>query len=44
MPAIQCPLTGCQYSTDDTEPVLAAAQLNIHPLSHTLVEAIEDGV
>ena len=35
MPAIGCPLPGCQYSTDDTEAVLAAAQLNLHALSHT---------
>lgn len=35
MPAVTCPLAGCGYSTDDTEPVLAAAQLNLHAISHT---------
>jgi len=35
MSAIGYPLAGCQYSTDDTEPVLVAAQLKIHSLSLT---------
>ena len=35
MPTITCPLDGCRYTTDDTEAVLAAAQLNLHALSHT---------
>ena len=34
MPAATCPLPGCTYTTDDTEPVLAAAQLNLHALTH----------
>lgn len=35
MPATACPFDGCGYKTDDLDPILAAAQLNIHALSHT---------
>ena len=34
MPAATCPLPGCTYTTDDAEPVLAAAQLNLHALTY----------
>ena len=30
MPAIACPLPDCDYSTDDVEPGLATALLNLH--------------
>ena len=34
MPVINCPIPACEYYTDDTEAILAAAQLNIHALTH----------
>jgi len=33
MPAINCPI--CEYQTDDNDAVAAAAQLNIHALTHS---------
>ena len=36
MPAIQCPVDGCSYSTpDDLDPVVVAALLNAHTTSHS---------
>ena len=34
MPVINCPITTCAYTTDDVEAIIAAAQLNIHTLTH----------
>ena len=34
MPVINCPITTCAYTTDDVEAIIAAAQLNIHALTH----------
>ena len=34
MPAITCPLPGCDYATEDVDAVAAAAQLNLHALIH----------
>ena len=34
MPEINCPFPACEYKTDDIEAVLAAAQLNIHAITH----------
>ena len=34
MPVINCPITTCAYATDDVEAIIAAAQLNIHALTH----------
>ena len=34
MPEINCPFPECEYKTDDIEAVLAAAQLNIHAITH----------
>ena len=42
MPAVNCPIPGCNFSTADTEPVLAAAQLNLHALAHTHATATAD--
>ena len=33
MPKAKCPL--CHYETDDLDPALSAAQLNLHALFHT---------
>ena len=35
MPAIRCPVTNCSFVTDDVEPVLAAALLNLHSSEHS---------
>jgi len=32
---INCPIPGCDFAIAETEPVLAAAQLNLHALTHT---------
>jgi len=32
MPAINCPIPGCDFTTEDVDAILAAAQLNIHSL------------
>eukprot|EP00111_Clytia_hemisphaerica_P012758 TCONS_00037534-protein len=41
MPAITCPIPDCTYEIPDgTEPMLAAAQLNLHALTHTHAAAI----
>ena len=42
MPAVDCPIPGCNFSTADTEPVLAADQLNLHALTHTHATATVD--
>ena len=34
MVVIECPITGCGYSTDDASEAIAIATLNIHALSH----------
>ena len=34
MPVISCPFPDCRYTTDDIDAVVAAAQLNIHALTH----------
>ena len=36
MPAIKCPIDGCEYTTDDVEATIAAALLNCHPSKHAL--------
>ena len=33
MPVINCPI--CDYQTDDIDAIAAAAQLNIHALTHS---------
>ena len=41
MPAITCPFPGCDFEiAETTEPVLAAAQLNLHALTHTHATAV----
>ena len=33
---ITCPIPDCDFAmADDTDPILAAAQLNLHALTHT---------
>ncbi len=34
MPAIQCPIEGCEYETPDVDPVVAAALLTTHATTH----------
>jgi hypothetical protein len=34
MPAVQCPIDGCAFATDDIEVALAIALLNIHATTH----------
>ena len=34
MPAIKCPIDGCEYTTDDVEATIAAALLNCHASKH----------
>lgn len=34
MPVIQCPIEDCEYQTPDVEPVIAAALINAHAVSH----------
>ena len=34
MPAIKCPIDGCEYTTDDVEATIAAALLNSHASKH----------
>ena len=34
MPAINCPIPGCEYITEDVDAILASAQLNIHAFIH----------
>ena len=34
MPAIQCPIEGCEYKTPNVEPVIAAALITAHATSH----------
>ena len=43
MPRIACPLPNCDYTTDDVEPVLAAALLNIHSSAHAGGERSHSG-
>ena len=37
MPIIQCPITDCQYATEDVEPAVAAVLLTIHNNTHVVV-------
>ena len=39
MPSIDCPIEGCQYSTGDVDPQVAATLLNLHCKDHTGVAA-----
>lgn len=34
MPAVRCPIEGCEYSTPDVDPVIAAALITTHATSH----------
>ena len=34
MPAIKCPIDGCEYTNDDVEATIAAALLNCHASKH----------
>ena len=36
MPQIQCPIRGCNYTTDDVNPAVAAALLMIHNNVHSV--------
>lgn len=35
MPAIACPLPGCEFRTEDVDPAVAAVLLTIHATTHT---------
>ena len=35
MPAIACPLAGCEFRTEDVDPAVAAVLLTIHATEHT---------
>ena len=35
MPAVNCPIPGCTYVTDDLDAVIVAALLTTHGASHT---------
>ena len=34
MPEVQCPIEGCEYTTPDVDPVIAAALITAHATSH----------
>ena len=35
MPAVACPIDGCDYTTPDYDPVIVAALLQSHSSTHT---------
>ena len=36
MPAVKCPIEGCEYETPDVDPVIAAALITAHATSHQM--------
>ena len=34
MPAVNCPVTGCDYTTDDVDNTVVVELLKLHALSH----------
>ncbi|XP_053379629.1 protein mono-ADP-ribosyltransferase PARP12-like isoform X2 [Mercenaria mercenaria] len=41
MPAVQCPVPGCDYITDDLDSAIVVALINAHSASHTGGEAVK---
>ncbi|XP_053378640.1 protein mono-ADP-ribosyltransferase PARP12-like [Mercenaria mercenaria] len=41
MPAVRCPVPGCDYITDDVDSAIVVALINAHSASHTGGEAVK---
>ena len=39
MPQISCPITGCDYKTEDVDPTVAVALINLHATQHAVPAA-----